>query len=505
MIQRMSSQMFFGANAPIVPPIQNTTPAPPTVISDNNTHTLDFTHVLGDTEILISVNNGAYTPFDGNVINVGENNRVLGYWKAKIRSANGRNESLPALSPLFFITQPVITNTINAVIPNSIPYPGYLTPVIDNSFGYDMEIIRISGVEWPSTDTQYSHGYSKNQRWSSDMALSKCGDGQILDGHNFAWKFALSKQDGGKTIWSNTSPKKLFGFGANTIEVHTINAGNTANTRSVLIDFTTAAGYDAGYGPSLMSEGDMSLNDTYTVVQVKRATIFTYAVCNLQTALIDSFKTKAQIETIIGCDASGRFDWVSISKSGNYIVANRVESTDGKGGKWVFNLDWTPVIFGGVQVNLGTHSHMDFAFDAAGNEVMTKMGIPGYVNLLTGAQTTVISTAVIDAAWGNNHEGGHSSGTGEAGWGLYSFHSVRSATQITNNAAQFYPYIVYAKLDGSQTYRRFAHARRSEVGANYDNEIKGCISRDGKYVMYDSNWFQDNTPAKAYIARLKVA
>ncbi len=64
--------------------------------------------------------------------------------------------------------QPPIVTTIGAVTPQNIAYPDYLVPVTDSSFGYDMEIIRISGPEWASSDTEYSHGYSKNQRWNSN-------------------------------------------------------------------------------------------------------------------------------------------------------------------------------------------------------------------------------------------------------------------------------------------------------------------------------------------------
>ncbi len=81
----------------------NTTPAAPTIIADDGTNTLDATHTLGDSEILVSVNDAAYAQFDGLVINVGDIARAAGYWKFKIKAATGRNESPVASSPAFTV------------------------------------------------------------------------------------------------------------------------------------------------------------------------------------------------------------------------------------------------------------------------------------------------------------------------------------------------------------------------------------------------------------------
>ncbi len=79
------------------------TPDAPTVIGDDMANTLIASHALGNSEILVSENGGAYTAYAGQ-INVGNVARSAGYWKFKIKSALNRNESVVANSPAFTLT-----------------------------------------------------------------------------------------------------------------------------------------------------------------------------------------------------------------------------------------------------------------------------------------------------------------------------------------------------------------------------------------------------------------
>lgn len=89
------------ASSPAFNVVGNTTPAAPTITSDDTANTLQATHTLGASEILVSENNAAYGQYDGLVINVGDVNRAEGYWKFKVKSATGRNESAEVSSPAF--------------------------------------------------------------------------------------------------------------------------------------------------------------------------------------------------------------------------------------------------------------------------------------------------------------------------------------------------------------------------------------------------------------------
>ena len=76
------------------------TPVAPTLAADDEDNTLTASHALGSSEIMVSVNNGIYKEYTGQ-INVGNVARVAGYWKFKIKAASLRNESPVINSPAF--------------------------------------------------------------------------------------------------------------------------------------------------------------------------------------------------------------------------------------------------------------------------------------------------------------------------------------------------------------------------------------------------------------------
>ncbi|WP_231464662.1 hypothetical protein [Pedobacter sp. Leaf132] len=79
----------------------NTTPAPPTLTANDSTDTLTASHALGTSEIVMSINDAAYVAYSP--ISVGNVARAAGYWKFKIKSATGRNESSVVSSPAFTV------------------------------------------------------------------------------------------------------------------------------------------------------------------------------------------------------------------------------------------------------------------------------------------------------------------------------------------------------------------------------------------------------------------
>jgi hypothetical protein len=90
------------SSAPFTSVATNTTPLAPTIIADDTANTIDASSSqYPDSEILISINNNSYIQFDGNPISVGNIDVPAGYYKFKIKSATGRNESPVASSPAF--------------------------------------------------------------------------------------------------------------------------------------------------------------------------------------------------------------------------------------------------------------------------------------------------------------------------------------------------------------------------------------------------------------------
>ncbi|MEA5402614.1 fibronectin type III domain-containing protein [Arcicella sp. DC2W] len=81
-------------------PDMNDQPEPPTVIADNLTRTLVFSHPLGSSQIVYSTNGGAFLQYTG-VISIGDPALSANYYVAKIKAAAYRNESLVVGSPAF--------------------------------------------------------------------------------------------------------------------------------------------------------------------------------------------------------------------------------------------------------------------------------------------------------------------------------------------------------------------------------------------------------------------
>jgi hypothetical protein len=95
----VNSPQFTIASSPTV----MTTPVAPTLLADNTINTLSASHALGNSEMVVSENGGAFLAYTGK-IHVGNNARAAGYWKFKVKAANGRNESDVANSPEFTYT-----------------------------------------------------------------------------------------------------------------------------------------------------------------------------------------------------------------------------------------------------------------------------------------------------------------------------------------------------------------------------------------------------------------
>lgn len=89
------------AYSPAFPAI-TTTPSAPVLIANDINNTISAWSPLGDNELLISINNGAYQAYTG-IVSVGNVARAAGYYKFKTKSSTNRNESPVANSPAFTV------------------------------------------------------------------------------------------------------------------------------------------------------------------------------------------------------------------------------------------------------------------------------------------------------------------------------------------------------------------------------------------------------------------
>jgi len=92
----------YGANSITTPTPGNITPTPPVLAADDSANTLSATHGTYQSAIVFSTAGGSYVPYTG-TISVGDVARAAGYWKFKISSAAGRDESAVVDSPAFTV------------------------------------------------------------------------------------------------------------------------------------------------------------------------------------------------------------------------------------------------------------------------------------------------------------------------------------------------------------------------------------------------------------------
>jgi len=327
-----------------------------------------------------------------------------------------------------------------------LPRPGYRQSVIDPTFG--TKITRISGDEMnPSKPSRLQHHYSKDQAWNCDMTLIKLHLAEfILDAKTYQ---VVNKQSSkNEPKWSTVDPDIIFYVRGNQFRKWNVRT----NADTLLHAFPEG---DISIGNW---EGNISIGDRYVLLNVG--------------TLVIGYDIKNDV-VIAQKDLGGPRDWVSMSQSGNYIVATGEPSLPGR---YVYdlNLNLLRKIF-----NKGEHG--DLGYDAAGNEVYAQMCPMRMARLDNGVVTDLVKNP--SPFWFCGHLGTRNNL--RPGWAL-----------VTTNSGDREIFAV--KLDNSNIVQRFAHTRTTE--ATYDSQAKGVISPDGSKVMWNSDW--GGGTVYAYVAEM---
>ena len=326
----------------------------------------------------------------------------------------------------------------------SIPRPGYLQPITDPVFGTKVTRISDESTFGGSANHRLQHLYSKTQPWNSDMTLIQMHSARvILDAKTYQVVKIQSGRDEAK--WSTVEPNILYYVSGNQFRKWNVRT----NADTVLHTFSEGNISMGDY------EGNISVGDTYVVFNVGALAIV-YDIVN---------------DTVISKKDLGPADWVSMSQSGNYVVARVNPKTLGA---LVYdrNLNYLRTVF-------DHGSHGDLGYDGSGNEI--------YAQVCSGKGRARLDNGLISELMPGFNECGHISlrSYKRPGWALKSGDGE-----------------VYAiKLDGSGIVQRFAHEHSSSV--NYDAEPKGAISPDGSKVMWNSDW--GSGTVYAYVAEMPVS
>ena len=362
--------------------------------------------------------------------------------------------------------------------------PNYLEPMKDPVF---MTIItRITGDPGTPIITKdgsvigtwgdaVKYHYSKDQPWNADSSLinlprnnNGSPSGLFLDGNTYEVLFALKIP--GDDRWHPTDPSKRFYVKDN--KFGTVNVYTKEN--KVLRTFSECRSLTLG-----PYEGNISHDAKRVAFQCQKADGHYYAFA------FDIDNNKKNAEIYLG---ASELAWISISPSGKYIVCEWGD-TDSK----IYNAT-SGAFVAQMAENI---SHFDMGYSISGEESAAGVSKPeGNGTLVMIRLSDGVATWLNPGFGPKDVYSSHSSCRNNElpGW-VYSYWS--------NKRPIYKDEIVSTKMDGSGDVRRFCHTHNNKV--DYVSEVQPVPARDGKRVMFSSNWGEiDGRPVGTYIVDARI-
>jgi len=331
--------------------------------------------------------------------------------------------------------------------------PGYLESIFEPVFG--SKITRVVDDSWGDV---CRHHYSKDQAWNADQTVIWLDKGcnKFIDGNTYAVlpNLKFPPNGGGEARWHPTDPKAMI-----YIKNNTLGKWNPFTGDNVILHIFS--GYtDLFIGPS---EGNLS-NDGGMIALYSTSSKVGFAYDIVRDVKYPD----------IDFNAESKVNSVSISALGKYIIAN----VNGDNAK-IFDLQGNQV---GNWSEYGCPSHYDFTVDQNGDEVavgVCKTGYKGIVKRrLSDGQITVIFPM------GASHT---------------SARNIRRPGWVYVTGLYYAPYlneILAIKLDGT-AFETIAWIPNNK--ADYESEMHGSPSLDGKKVIVASNWNIGSRPVQDYV------
>jgi chitodextrinase len=402
------------------------------------------------------------------------------------------------------------TSAVNLVTDGSTVFsvpqvskPAYLAPVTDPTFG--TKITRITGNsgaailniggKWGS---DARHHYSKDQPWNSNGTLlalqnSNSPSQIFLDGKTYEPKYArCPNYDSYEDRWhpSPQHPNERINLKGSTL--NWFDVVNCTETRRWQLPFAGS-----------ISEGNTSIDGRYFLIfDTTRMVI----VDMDPQAPLDSYasgnKRIGPVYDLSKCGLSDCHpDWVSISPSGKYAVAQykgdhtRVFDVNPK------TLALTPRLMPSTSPQCGSNQTAAAGYIYnVGHADMTLNPFDNNEDVIVGQRRSWCPSSVDGKAMGtvvmvrlkdntvttlvdpNNEAYAHHISTrnyDRPGWAYVGYYP--------QSGKRFNDEIIAVKLDGSKTVERLAHQHSNSSGC-YRCEPHPVPSRDGRRVLWASNW-----------------
>jgi hypothetical protein len=368
-------------------------------------------------------------------------------------------------------------------------YPNYLESYIDPLNG--LKVTRVSDeVAFGITDRfqRLRHQYSKRAVWNADGSLIMLtgNNGKLLNGNTFE----IVHQFGSGWTWANQTPNKIFFSYDKTFSVATLNLTTFAVSITQTRTFPDYAVMNLQ-----TNENNLSNDDKYVCLYgYKTGSSDSWVVVyNILEDIIVS-------EVNVGIDRS-RIDYYTMSQSGLYVLI-RISDPGPvlDKGMHVFNVDST--MSHRSQISTGAQ-HGEVSLDTNGEDVYVSwfQQVSGYsLSMVKLSDGTAKGLLPKSNSWNGIGIGGihlSSRNLQRPGW-IYATINNTSNPETARPSIQ----IMSIKLDESQTIEKWCWTNTRDPA--YYHQAHGCVSPDGKQVLFASDQANPTEMAKPY-ARVFVA
>jgi hypothetical protein len=340
---------------------------------------------------------------------------------------------------------------------------------------------------------QYSTISAVNQNGTRIMVITEWGQGAIVDttGNLVVGTNDFPAINTGNVPWSRASADTFYYARGNSLFAGFVSGHAVKSTK--------LRTFDGEASVIIPDEEDLSEDgDHLWVVAGRRMFLYTISTGSVGPAMAVGLK-----------DSACGWHKIQIMPSNRGLVTWSCNGAATGQGQEIYNTDGT------LYWHMFDNSiHTDVGRDLSGNEIAIVARIPdtykdacpsgGGIDIIRTAPLHVVS-CLVDVNWASAHVSYRDS---SAGWVAISFFDPAPCPHYSCFAPQnlapdwasdwrhYYEEVILVKVDGSVVFRLAHH--RSRSAESYWAESRAAISRDGRYLVFDSNMDMGDTGLNSY-------
>ena len=360
---------------------------------------------------------------------------------------------------------------------------------------YGCAIIRLTDAKSQfklAVHHQYSTISALNQDDTRVMLITESGQGAITDiaGNVLVGPRDFPAINAGNLPWARQSPDTFYYTHGNTLYRGSI--------RGHMVESVALHAFKTYPAVMIPDQEDLSEDGDHLWI-VGGSDAFLYAISS------DITGPKVNIG-----EKDKRCGWhkIQITPSNKMLVTWSCSGAKTGQGQEIYNTDGT--LFWHM---FDSTLHTDVGKDLSGNEIAVVSRIPDTYKdgCPSGGGADVIRldpphsvSCLVDLNWASSHISYRDSSQGWVAISLfdqgacphYSCFTSRQEPDWPSNWRHFYEEVILVKVDGSVVVRLAHH--RSRSAESYWAQSRAAISRDGRYVVFDSNMNLENTGLNNY-------